>query len=163
MKLGTDDVKFALGSDEVDKICLGIEEVWTNFVPFYVVNNGVLVDGNYSSASRYGSGTHSGYNLDYGFYGITATDDAKTGATITFNTKGAKTLRISADEYFSTSQRVVTLRVTGNNDVLYTSNQEGAINVTVDVSGNDLINVDYYAIGGHGHQGNRIITLYCGK
>lgn len=138
-------------------------EVYSAFTPFYVIENGLLIDGNYTNANRINVGTYGGYNLDYGYYGSTATDDTQTGATVTFDARGAKTLEIIAEEVATTSQRTVTFEVRSENAVLYTSSQTGMISTSVDISGNDTITVNYYSTGRSGQQGCRITKIYCTK
>lgn len=136
-------------------------EVYSAFTPFYVIENGLLVDGNYTSANRINVGTHSGYNLDYGYYGITTTDSSRTGATVTFDARGAKTLEIVAEEFATTTQRTVTFEVRSEDTVLYTSSQTGMISASVDISGKDTITVNYYSTGRSGQQGCKITKIYC--
>lgn len=138
-------------------------EVYSAFTPFYVVENGFLVDGNYTSASRINIGLHSGYNLDYGYYGVDATSNANAGAIVSFDTRGAKTIRIKGENYFSSQIYTLTIKVTSENGVIYTQDNNANFEIEVDVSNHKTITVEYRGVGSNGQLGCRITEIYCGK
>lgn len=157
-----------LGDKEMSGIYIGDKENWTNFTPFYVIENGLLVDGNYSSASRIGESVHTTTNSDYGLFGHTSSGGTpKVGATVKFKTNGAKTLSICAkeNEGAGANPYVPILKVVADGtEILNVANSN--YSDTIDVKGYSEIAIEYSLTtpsSANAWIGAYITEIYCGK
>lgn len=125
---------------------------------FYALQNGALVSGNYTSAQRLVNG-HSGYNLDYGYYGRTGSDYTPTGAQVVLNTYGLN-IRVIADTYEGGATG--TLKITANNGtvLLNQTNITGSVDKTVSTAGYSSVTV-WFGAHHDGWSGGKITMIYC--
>ena len=141
-------------------------EVYSAFTPFYVIENGLLVDGNYTSANRIVENLYSVTDLNYGAYGHSGAEtEHKAGASVTFNTNGATTLTIIGDG--STSEGDATkIVITSGTTTILSEIKVDSLNKTVDVSNYDTVTVQYFAYENNSSKSwlkAKITEIYCSK
>ena len=142
---------------EVDTWIHNGVEVYSGFTPFYVIENGFLVDGNYTSANRIVSGGYDHQDKNYGSYGI----NAITGATVSFKSDGAKTLTIKADSGGYTANTPKLTVVADGNSLLAISSTN--YNNTVNIEGYENVTVTYQTTTSNGFSSAKITEIYCEK
>lgn len=142
-------------------------EVYSAFTPFYVVNEGVLVEGNYTSANRIVENLHTVTDLNYGASGHSAVAEAehKAGASVTFNTNGATTLTIIG-EGIATAGDATKIVITSGTTTILSEIKVDNLNKTVDVSNYDTVTVQYFAYENNSDKSSlraKITSIYCYK
>lgn len=141
MKLGASDVKFGLGSDEVDKICLGDEEVWTNFVPFYWIQDNTVTVGypdSYSSVTKNNVVDWTVNTTITAMQGYGDTNWAMIGTTTAVSTNGAKYVDIISGSSFDRNSVISVIGIKNNIETVLISGVKPSV-VDLDISGYDAI------------------------
>lgn len=156
--------RVCLCETEMKGVYLGGTELWASFKPFYVVENGGLVSGNYTSASRIKSGSVFGEeNRGYGLYVYANENNATSGYDITFKTNKAEKLTFNARASWGNHR----FNIYGDGKVIYTipSHEDRTVSGTIDISKYSEIRIYGYAQSFYaGMQLEAFITeIYCHK
>lgn len=143
-------------------------EVYSAFTPFYVINNGSLVDGTYTAARRITEGVYNIVNKNYGAQGYPGKDNPQVGCAITFDTNGAKKIKLKGEATILVTSKVhIKLQIYTGNTLLYDEYQGNkTLDMEFDVSEYDTISVKYINFGSGSVAytlGAWITEIYCGK
>lgn len=131
---------------------------------FYVISNGQLQSGNYSSANRINTNMHSTENTNYGTTGHTAGINGDGGATVTFNTYGKKTRIVGVGN----GSGYTNLTVQSGSIVLYNQSKYADTSpnwdVTVDTRSYSSVTVTFhspFSYTDNAWVGATITSIYC--
>ena len=163
-------VSILFNNEEITEVYYNDELVWKANEPFYVIENGFLVEGNYVSASRIGTHLHSCVNKDYGYLGHSADDSLphNAGATVTFKTNGAKTLRVKGEasewSYNGVKLNYSQINIIVNGVTVISENHVPVLDKEYDISEYEEVTAKYICIEDYSDKTNVgawITEIYC--